>query len=173
MEFFEEKKSWIERLYRSNPEMTSFYPIDITNFIFQKLARNRIQELSLDPFRLIKVLESPNPIDRVYFLYYDKKQALCGYAIATIIDIKEDVGVTVDIELGASIQLRQFYKRIERTIIDLLFYDYWHIIFRIHPANQRIANILKQQFDYLDDDSKEDLMKMIEFTPRQQQQQKK
>lgn len=167
MELFEKKNSWIERLYRSNPEMKSFYPIDITNFIFRKLARNRVQELSLDPFRLIKVLES-DPIDRMYFLYYDKKQALCGYAIATIIDEKEDVGVTVDIEMGASVQLRQFYKRIERTIIDLLFYDYWHIVFRIHPANQRIANMLIQQFDYLNGDGEEDLMKIIEFTPRQQ-----
>uniref|UniRef100_A0A6C0K3Z7 Uncharacterized protein n=1 Tax=viral metagenome TaxID=1070528 RepID=A0A6C0K3Z7_9ZZZZ len=171
MEIFKKKSSWIERLYASNPEMISFYPIDITNFLFRKLARKTVQELPLDPFRLIKVLESV-PIDRVYFLYYDKKQALCGYAIATIIDEKEDVGVTVDIELGASVQIRQFYKRIERTIIDLLFYDYWHIDFRIHPANQRIANMLRQQFDYLND-GENDLMKIIEFTPRQQQQQKK
>jgi len=40
MEIFEKKSSWIERLYASNPEMISFYPIDITNFLFKIGSKN-------------------------------------------------------------------------------------------------------------------------------------
>ena len=118
----------------------------------------------------MEILKSED--EKVYFLYYDKNQRLIGFAIVTIIDQVEDAGITVHVDFAVTPfkNSLQFYQEIEKKIIDLLFYDYFFIVFRIHPVNDRIFNMLLKKMDYsiVGDPEDNNLIKIIEFTPKQQ-----
>jgi hypothetical protein len=170
MEVFDNKQSWIKRLYHDDPEQISFHPIQITNYLYRKLDQKSRGSIPLDPFRLMEILKSED--EKVYFLYYDKNQRLIGFAIVTIIDQVEDAGITVHVDFAVTPfkNSLQFYQVIEKKIIDLLFYDYFFIVFRIHPVNDRIFNMLLKKMDYsiVGDPEDNNLIKIIEFTPKQQ-----
>jgi hypothetical protein len=148
--------------------MISFDSLQVTNYIYKKLDRKNKQELPLDPFRWMEILESDG--EKVYFLYYDRQNKFpSGFAVVSIIDHEEDAGVSVNIEFAITpfTDAVKFYRQVEYKIVDLLFYDFFFIVFYIHPVNEHIFEMLIKKFDYLVGDT--DLKKIIEFTPRQQQ----